>query len=88
MCWWLFSEEEGRGGAAGYDPESGKKGLLQDSGPPTSCVVPIYRSASFHSASRVYSAAALDYESECCRCFTIEFYASSVHTPTEDIFQM
>jgi hypothetical protein len=40
----VYSEEEGSGRAgAGFDPESGKKGLLRDSGPPTSCIVPIYR---------------------------------------------
>lgn len=44
-----ISEEEGGGGSGGrsgaaYDPETGKRGLLlQDSGPPTSCIVPIYR---------------------------------------------
>ena len=39
-------DEDGEGGAearGGVDPESGGKGYPVDNGPPTSCIVPIYR---------------------------------------------
>ena len=35
--------EGGGGGGRGGDPESGGKGYPVDNGPPTSCIVPIYR---------------------------------------------
>ena len=35
-------EEGGAGGGEGMDPENGKKSYV-DNGPPTTCIVPIYR---------------------------------------------
>ena len=48
MCTRLLcssDEDGGEGGAEarGVDPESGGKGYPVDNGPPTSCIVPIYR---------------------------------------------